>query len=103
LSYLNELDRHINEFVRADESVSSSALQKANPVEYTVMQAFQAVALRNAIAALPEKQRRRVYLHYFAEMEYARIAEIEGCTFQAVSNAVKTAIMNLKKYFHNGG
>ena len=53
--------------------------------------------LHQAIAKLPEKQRRRLVLYYFGEFTYEQIAEMEGCTKRAVKFSVDIALKNLKE------
>ena len=53
--------------------------------------------LHQAIAQLPEKQRRRLVLYYFGEFTYEQIAVMEGCTKRAVKFSVDIALKNLKE------
>ena len=46
--------------------------------------------LHQAIAQLPEKQRRRLVLYYFGEFTYEQIAAMEGCKFQVIAKSIKT-------------
>ena len=54
--------------------------------------------LHQAIAQLPEKQRRRLVLYYFGEFTYEQIAEMEGCTISPVKRSIEKAIENLKNF-----
>ena len=54
--------------------------------------------LHQAIAQLPEKQRRRLVLYYFGEFTYEQIAEMEGCKYQTVQDSIYAALKNLKKF-----
>ncbi|MFD1402086.1 RNA polymerase sigma factor [Robinsoniella peoriensis] len=54
--------------------------------------------LHNAISKLPEVQRRRLLLYYFAELTYEQIAEMEGCSVHSIFVAIERAKENLKKF-----
>ena len=58
-------------------------------------------AVSKAIATLPEKQKRRLLLHYLKGMTFREIAKAEGCSMRAVEYSVHDAIHNLKKYFQS--
>ena len=68
-------------------------------MEETVSQRIEVDKLHQAIAQLPEKQRRRLVLYYFGEFTYEQIAEMEGCTKRAVKFSVDIALKNLKEIF----
>jgi len=55
--------------------------------------------LYSAIDTLSETQKRRIYLHYFVGLSYREIGKREGVNFKTVSESIKLAIQNLKKYF----
>lgn len=63
----------------------------------TVMQ------LHAAIAALPDKQAKRIYAHYFLGMSKSAIAKTEGVSKAVVGEAIERGLRNmekfLKKYF----
>ena len=47
---------------------------------------------------LPDTQRRRLELYYFAGLTYEQIAALEGCSYPAVIKSVKKAIAELRRY-----
>ena len=55
--------------------------------------------LHNAIAKLPEVQKRRLILYYFADLTYEKIAEIENCSHPAIIKSINVALKNLKNFF----
>ena len=57
--------------------------------------------LRRAIKALPDKQRRRLYLYYFGGYTYAEIAEMENCSVHSVFMAVERAKEKIKIILKN--
>jgi RNA polymerase sigma factor (sigma-70 family) len=53
--------------------------------------------LAAAIAALPERQRLAVFLRYYADLDYASIAEALGVKGGTVASALNAAHENLRK------
>ena len=98
-SYLNELDRHIEQSEQTDASLNEKATRQEESVEDTVIRKLNNERLHTAIAALPETQRRRLVLYYFLDLTYEQIAEMEGCKYQAIQLSVSEALKKLKKYF----
>ena len=97
LSYLNEWDRHIEHSELTEASINKRAASASNSVEDTALQNIQNERLHKAMLKLPEIQRRRLALYFFSELTYQRIAEIEGCTIQAIKYSIDAAIRNLEK------
>ena len=52
-----------------------------------------------ALANLPEIQRRRVTAYYIEELTYQQIADNEGVDHRAVMRSVESGLKNLKKFF----
>lgn len=98
LSWLNEWDRHIEQSELTDEALHQRAVTQTESVEDSVIRRMLYRQLHKAIAALPETQRRRLLYYYFAGMTYEQIAELEGCTFQAVGKSIAAAEKNIKKF-----
>jgi RNA polymerase sigma-70 factor (ECF subfamily) len=55
--------------------------------------------LPEALATLPEVQRRRVTAYYFEGLTYKQIAEREQVAYPAIMQSVNAAIKNLQKFF----
>ena len=55
-------------------------------------------ALQKAITILPDTQRRRLELYYFAGLTYEQIAALEGCSYPAVIKSIKKGIAELRRY-----
>ncbi len=78
----------------------SDARRSSPPVEYGASATSnghpeQDVELRVALARLPERQRTAVFLRYYADLDYASIAEALGIssgTVAATLNAAHTAL-----------
>lgn len=102
LSYLNEVDRHYEHSELTEETLSSRAALPRPTVEDIVQRRMEHERLRRAIAQLPDVQRKRLVLYYFGSFTYQQIAEMEGCTFQAVAKSVASAEKSLKKFLIEG-
>ncbi len=55
--------------------------------------------LYSAIAALPDKQAKRLYAHFFLGMSQKDIAHVEGVSKGRVSESIQAALKNLEKNF----
>ena len=97
MSYLNVVDRHLEQSEIWDSSLYERIFQKEENVENTVLNKLEAERLHSAIQQLSEIQRRRLMKYYFEDKKYEQIAQEEGCSFQMVAKSVKAAIRNLKK------
>lgn len=51
------------------------------------------------LAALPEKQRQRIYAHYFLGMSKAAIARAEGSNVSSVKKGIRRGLRGLEKFF----
>ena len=98
VSFMNEVDRHYEQSEQTEQSLNKRAARPQESVEEAVFQRVEAETLHQAIAKLPEKQRRRLVLYYFGDFTYEQIAEMEGCTVMPVKRSIDAAIENLKKF-----
>lgn len=57
--------------------------------------------LHTAIAALPNKQAKRVYAHYFLGMSKSAIAKVEGVNESAVRDGIDRGLRNIEKFLKN--
>ena len=99
LVYLNVVDRHIEQSEVWENTLNMRAMKKPDSMEEIVFRRFQAEKLHKAISELPEKQKKRLILHYFQELTYVEIAEREQCSTRAVEYSIHGAIQSLKKFF----
>ena len=102
LSFFNEVDRHYEKSEVTEATLNRRAAKPQESVEETVSQRMEVDKLHQAIAKLPEKQRRRLVLYYFGEFTYEQIAAMEECKFQVIAKSIKTAEKNLKKILIGG-
>ena len=98
LSFFNEVDRHYEKSDVTEATLNKRAAKPQESVEEAVSQRMEVDKLHQAIAKLPEKQRRRLVLYYFGEFTYEQIAEMEGCTISPVKRSIEKAIENLKNF-----
>jgi RNA polymerase sigma factor (sigma-70 family) len=99
LVYLNVVDRHIEQSEVWENTLNMRAMKKPDSMEEIVFRRFQEEKLHKAINELPEKQKKRLILHYFQELTYVEIAEREKCSTRAVEYSIHGAIQSLKKFF----
>ena len=55
--------------------------------------------LNMAVKTLSEKQRRRLFMYYYAELSYRQIGELESVSFRAVAYSITNAVKKLRKCF----
>ena len=99
ISFMHKVDKHYERTEQTEASLNKRAVKPQESVEEIVSQRIEVDRLHQAIAQLPEKQRRRLVLYYFGEFTYEQIAEMEGCTKRAVKFSVDIALKNLKENF----
>jgi len=102
ISILNEFDRHAEHSELTEETLNKRAWDKPASIEESVCAKITNDELHNAIAKLPEVQKRRLILYYFAELTFEQIAEMEGCTKMPVKRSIDRAVDKIKekiKYF----
>ncbi|MDR1002092.1 MAG: sigma-70 family RNA polymerase sigma factor [Oscillospiraceae bacterium] len=92
-------ERHIEQSDLTDETLYARAAATPKSVEDVVFDSLRNEYLHQVVAELPEIQRRRFILYHEFGLTYDQIAEMEGCTFQAVAKSVKAAEGTIKKLF----
>ncbi len=65
-------------------------------VEQVMVYEVRLDEVRQAVAALPEKQRAAVLMHKYEEMEYSQIARVLGCSESAVKSLLFRAYETLR-------
>ena len=81
--------KHHNRNLSLDKEPVSGSRKRdysdpTDTVEQSLVEAVQVQQIRDAIAALPWKQRSAVLMHKYEEMDYLQISEALGCTPSAV-------------------
>lgn len=57
--------------------------------------------LYTVINSLPEKQAKRIYAHFFLDMNKAEIARIEGVSKAAVTHSIEQGLKHIEKFLKN--
>ena len=103
LSYLNEVDRHMEQSELTEVALHRRAFPTQESTEESALASIENELLHRVIARLPETKRRRLMLYYFGELTYEQIATMEGCTFQAVAKSVRAAEKTIRSFFDQQG
>lgn len=83
----------------ADNGIEKGILlEQPSPFELLEQQRMIAL-LYQGLATLPEKQRQRIYAHYFLGMSKTAIARQEGCDPSSVRDSIKRGLARLEKFF----
>ena len=94
-------ERHVENTEQAEETLYNKALNYQKGVEDVVIDMELSNALREAINTLPEVQKRRFIMCYDFGHTYEQIAELEGCSFQAVGKSILLAEEKIKTFLKN--
>lgn len=97
LSYLNEVDRHLDQTELSEALLSRYASVEQEVIEDTVCRSMQWETVKAEIARLPEIQKRRLQLYFFDGLTYEEIAALEHCKYQAVQQSVLSALEKIRK------
>lgn len=97
ISHLNAVSRHQEHSDLTEATLQRRAVSLPEEPEGQVFRKMTYQQLHNAIADLPEIQRRRVFLYFFEGYTYEQIADMDGCTKRAVKFSVDHALKKLKE------
>lgn len=98
LHEMNIFDRHMEHSEVYEWTLESRDQKPKESAEDEALRKIAVEELHQAIATLPENQRRRLVYYYFGNLTYEQIAEIENCSFQAVAKSIRTSEEKLKKF-----
>ena len=79
------------------ENVEREAMLQSPTAEEIFEQLAEREQLQAAIMSLTERQRSRLYAHFFLNMSYTKIAQKEGVDVSAVRKSVQRALHQLRK------
>ena len=79
------------------ENVEREAMLQSPTAEEIFEQLAEREQLQSAIMSLTERQRSRLYAHFFLNMSYTKIAQQEGVDVSAVRKSVQRALHQLRK------
>lgn len=75
-------------------------LASAQPSLFEIVEQQQMKELvYKGLATLPEKQRQRIYAHYFLGMNKSAIARAENCDTSSIRDSIKRGLRQLEKFF----
>lgn len=97
ISQMHKVDKHIEHSEVYEESLYKRALEKPMSLEEQIEYNDDILNLKQALDKLPETQKRRIKMYYFDNLSLEQIAQIEECSFQAISKSILTGVTNLKK------
>mgnify|MGYP000008103670 FL=1 len=97
ISQLNEFDRHIEHSEQSEVALYKKTMSDNIPFEDIIFSKIRNGRLKKMLVCLPPLQRERVILFYWKRFTCSEIAEIQGCTRQAVSLSIRRARKRLKE------
>lgn len=98
LAEMNEADRHYEQSELTDETLHLRAVTPQMTAEDMIFQSLDNQKLHEAIAILPEVQRRRVRMYFFDGMTLEEIASFENCKYQQIQKSIERAKQKIKKF-----
>lgn len=102
LSYLNEMDRHFERKELSEKDLELRMKQNNESVVEKVIKRNDSKMLHEALEILTESQKRRIIMHFFANLSYKQIGYYEGCSYQAIQNSIEKSLKKLKKFLKKG-
>ncbi len=96
ISQLNEFDRHIEHSKQSENTLHKKTLSDNIQFEDIIISKIRSGKLKEMLVCLPPLQRERIILFYWERFNCSEIAEIQGCTRQAVSLSIRRARKKLK-------
>jgi RNA polymerase sigma-70 factor (ECF subfamily) len=92
------MERHYNKY--SDVEIERVALGKESSAETNWIEGenkeLKNVSLKNALMALPDRQRELIYLKYQVGLSYEEIEHVMGITNQSLRNLMNRAIKKLR-------
>lgn len=82
-----------------DDGIEREGVQHSLTPDEILEQRQMQEFLYKCLAMLPEKQRNRIYAHFFLGMSNAAIARSEECDITSVRDSIKRGLWQLQKYF----
>jgi len=89
--------------LRDTDSLDDESIAERDLADRTTASPFAAsagaelgIAIREAVAALPDRQREIFSLRHFEQMSLQEIAEVQGCALGTVKSSLHRAVMTLR-------
>ena len=83
------------------DGIENTSIDRARSPEEILLERLTERQFRSAIAALPEKQGRRIYQHYYLGISKVDIAQAECVDESTVRESILLGIEKIKKYLKN--
>ena len=80
----------------AEDGPAREVADRTPTVEHQMVRQVKLEEVRQAVAALPDKQRAAVLMHKYEEMEYSQIAKVLSCSESAVKSLLFRAYETLR-------
>jgi RNA polymerase sigma-70 factor (ECF subfamily) len=80
----------------SEDAPAREVVDRSPSVEQRLLHQVKVDAVRQAVAALPDKQRAAVLMHKYDEMEYSQIAMVLSCSESAVKSLLFRAYETLR-------
>lgn len=103
ISQMNKDSRHINKYVSIEQALENNLEFAEDAAETTALHIIANKVLLEAINQLNNTQRRRFVLHYYYDLTYRAIADVEGCTIMPVIRSVNSATEKIENYLKKRG
>jgi len=87
--------------LNAGDGIEGEAVYDAPSPDDIFLDRLAQEQLSAALAALPEKQRKRIYQHYFLGISKADIARAEDLAENAAKDAIYRGLKNMEKFLKN--
>lgn len=81
-----------------DDGIEQHILYKEPPTEEIYERKLTTEQLLAAISALPDKQAKHIYAHYFLGLSRSAIAKAESITERAVNMSISDGLQNIVKF-----
>lgn len=93
----NEFDRHIEHSEQSENTLHKRTVSQHIQFEDMIFFKLRNSQVKEMLDCLPTLQRERIKLFYWESFSCAEIAEMQGCSRQAVSLSIRRAREKLKK------
>lgn len=85
--------------LEADDGIEKSILMTVPSPDVILEQERKRALILRGLAKLPEKQRRRIYAHYFLGISISKIAKKERVHRSRVYRSIEAGLETLEKFF----
>ncbi len=85
--------------LEGNEGIEREALKLPLTPDEILEQRQMTEIIFKGLSSLPDKQRNRIYAHFFLGMSKAEIAKAEGCSVSSVKDSIRRGLRRLNKFF----